>query len=97
MVPFTYSGFYDVPRCIAFEYNGTSFLLQSWFDEEADEYPAFYSAYSVDMPIDDLLKKERWSSPPAETMTYLGKIPISEVVFDKTKRETLDPSVLSTL
>ena len=47
MTPFTYGGFYDVPRCISLRYRGRRFLLQSAFDDDLDEYPTDYSVYLV--------------------------------------------------
>jgi len=43
MTPFTYGGFYDVPRCPTLHYHGSRSLLQSAFDEDLDEYLAEYS------------------------------------------------------
>jgi len=92
MTPFKYGGFYDVPRCISLQYRGLHFLLQSWFDEENDEYPDTYSVSIVPGSADVLAP----CSPEflSVTMTPLGYLPIADVIFDATKRKDLDASVL---
>jgi hypothetical protein len=92
MTPFKYGGFYDVPRCISLEYRGFRFLLQSWFDEEIDEYPDMY-AVSIVPPLADVFPpcSPEFLSVP---MTHIGYLPIADVVFDESKRKGLDASVL---
>ncbi len=74
MTTFKYGGFYDVPRCISLQYRGFHFLLQSWFDEEIDEYPEVYSV-SIVPPSANALTP---CSPEflSETMTCVGYLPI---------------------
>ena len=95
MTPFSYGGFYDVPRCITLRHNGKRFLLQSAFDEELDEYPAEYSVYIVPGSAADSLpvcSPEFLSNTP---MLFIGQIPIDQVTFDSTKRTELDASILN--
>lgn len=95
MTPFSYGGFYDVPRCLVLRYRGKRFLLQSAFDEDLDEYPADYSVYVVPESGDD--------SPPVCSpdflnempMSCIGQIPIDQVTFDSTRRKELDASILN--
>lgn len=94
MTPFSYGGFWDVPRCLALRYKGKRFLLQSAFDEDLDEYPDDYAVYLVSEAADD--------SPPVcspeflskTSMSLVGHIPIDQVTFDSTKRQKLDASIL---
>jgi hypothetical protein len=44
-VPFRYAGFYDVPERILIAYRGDDFLLEPYYDDEADEYKNFYYGY----------------------------------------------------
>lgn len=92
MTVFEYSGFYDVPRCISIWYRGIHFLLQSWFDEDLDEYPNAYSVYAVPAGIASTLafSPELLRVP----LDWLGQLPINQVVFDPSKRKELDASVL---
>jgi len=97
MTPFTYGGFYDVPRCLSLRYKGRRFLLQSAFDEAIDEYPAEYSVYLVPESIDDsqpVCSPDFLSDTP---MARIGQIPIDQVTFDPSRRKELDASVLDGL
>lgn len=94
MTPFTYGGFYDVPRCLTLHYRGSRFLLQSAFDEDLDDYPAEYSVYVVPESTYDsgaVCSPEFLSKTP---MACIGQIVIDQVVFDATKRKELDASIL---
>jgi hypothetical protein len=94
MTAFRYGGFYDVPRCLSFRYRGKRFLLQSAFDEDLDEYPTDYSVYIVPESVDDsvlVCSPDFLSNTP---MACIGRIPIDQVVFDPSKRNELDASIL---
>jgi len=43
MVPFKYGGFWDVPRNILLVYRDRVFLLESYFNEEKDDYDENYT------------------------------------------------------
>jgi hypothetical protein len=97
MTPFTYGGFYDVPRCLSLRYRGRRFLLQSAFDEGLDEYPMEYAVYIVPESADDsrpACSPEFLSNTP---MVCIGQIPIDEITFDPSKRKELDASILDSL
>ncbi len=97
MTPFTYGGFYDVPRCLSLHYRGRRFLLQSAFDDDLDEYPTDYSVYLVPESADGsrpVCSPEFLINTP---MACIGKIPINQVTFDPSKRKELDASILDSL
>jgi hypothetical protein len=97
MTPFSYGGFYDVPRCLTLRYRGRRFLLQSAFDEDLDEYPTDYSVYVVPESADD---SRPMCSPEflgSTSMACIGRIPIDQVIFDSSKRKELDASILDRL
>jgi hypothetical protein len=94
MTPFRYGWFWDVPRCVTFHYKGRRFLLQSFFDEDLDEYPTDYSVYVIPEAADDsapACSPEFLSKTPA---SYIGRIPIDQMTFDSTRRRELDASIL---
>ena len=100
MVPFRYIEFYDVPRAIILCYMGKRVLLQSAFDEKADEYPDDYSVYIL--PDDARVpspesKESAWTFLQSVSLHFVGKISVRSVKFDVTKRKTLDPAVLKGL
>jgi hypothetical protein len=97
MVPFSYVEFYDVPRTMAFRYRGKLLLLQSAFDEKADEYPARYSVYVLPDSVEASLSKSSWEFLGSAELACVGQIAVEAVQFDPTKRKALDPSVLDQL
>ena len=97
MVPFHYVDFYDVPRSIMVRHRDQTFLLQSSFDEELDEYPDYYSVYVLPTSIQPLQGTDSWKFLKNTTLHCSGRIPIPSVKFDETKRKMLDPSVLNGL
>lgn len=97
MIPFRYGGFWDVPRFIVLRYRGKALLLESPFDESLDEYPDDYAVY-------ELPNQTEWSELPQgswirdNTPRFLiGRIPIGKVVFDPTKRKSLDSGCIDAL
>ncbi len=94
MVPFKYVDFYDVPRCIAFRYRGTLFLLQSAFDYALDDYPDVYTVFVLPDSVKDSLEVSSWDFLENTPMDCVGHIQISSVEFDPSKRKELDPSCL---
>ena len=94
MIPFRYGGFWDVPRGILLRYCGKVLYLQSPFDDERDEYPDAYSVYLVPDAIGETVLSGDWKPLEQAALSFLGKIPISEVTFDSTKRKSLDFSCL---
>jgi hypothetical protein len=91
MTSFQYGGFYDVPRCIALRYRERLLLLQSYFDEDLDEYPSNYKVYVLPESVENPLRADSRLFP------CIGEIQISAVVFDSTKREELDAHCLDGL
>jgi hypothetical protein len=98
MISFRYAGFYDVPRFILLRHRGQAIYLQSPFDDNLDEYPDVYSAYQVPNEIaESVLGGGDWTPLTNATLQLIGEIPISTVMFDPTKRRTLDAACLDGL
>jgi hypothetical protein len=93
---FRYVEFYDVPRNIVFRYRDRLLLLQSAFDEEADDYSDSYSVYVLPDNVEASIEKSSWDFLRA-TRPIIGRIPIEVVRFDSTKRKSLDPSCVDAL
>lgn len=96
MVRFQYRDFYDVPRLIFVEYRGRFFLLDSGFDEVADEYHDGYDVYLMPESVVSHLM-DSWEELSSRAVRHLGCIPVNSVVLDSTKRDRIDPSVLEDL
>ncbi len=97
MVPFRYIDFYDVPRTLAVRHRGTLFLLQSAFDDELDDYDSNYSVYVLPESVETSLAEGRWEFLESTAAPCVGRIPVKEVRFDRTKRHQMDPAILDRL
>lgn len=97
MIPIGYGGFWDVPRFILLRYGGKALLLVSLFDENLDEYSDEYSV--CELPNEtDRSELPRGSWIPDETpRSLVGRIPVSTVVFDPTKRNAINSACLDPL
>ena len=69
-------------------------LLQSAFDEKADEYEENYSVYTLPQSGQEALARGSWKFMEEPGLTHLGKIPIRAVQFDSSRRKSLDAGVL---
>jgi hypothetical protein len=97
IIPFRYSGFWDVPRYILLPYREKTLLLQSPFDDSMDEYADVYSVYQVPDAISESALGGDWALLDRAELRFIGEIPIDTVAFDPTKRRTLDSSCLDDL
>lgn len=82
-----------MPRTIWFRYRGSVLLLQSAFDEALDEYPDEYCVYKLPVEIAVDVDDVRWDLFEKTPITMLGTIPVREVLFDTTKRQSLEACV----
>lgn len=94
MLPFLYRDFYDVPRVMLVRRGAVTFLLDCPFDETRDEYDAEYTVYLMTALQDSDLRGD-WRNLLKKTVRMLGKIPVSQVHFDHTKRKEIDSDVLA--
>jgi hypothetical protein len=97
MTPFKYAGFWDVPRYLVVRHHGMLLLLQGEFDDSLDEYPDDYAVYLLSGPGGDSLPQLTLNFFAETPRTLIGKISITSVVFDPTKRQELDASCLDHL
>ena len=97
VIPFRYGSFWDVPRSILLRYRGKVLLLESHFDETLDEYPDHYTVY--ELPTGTEWSEERLGPwiPDETPRSLIGRIRVSEIVFDSSKRMTLDAACLEPL
>ena len=87
-----YFSFWDVPRTFVFERDGRLYLLTSEFDEEMDEYPNEYEVYVI--PDHKFSAVCDWNSVASLPTTRIGRVCISSVTFDSTRRKFVDDSFL---
>jgi hypothetical protein len=96
MVPFKYVDFYDAPRLILFTYKDQLFSLASYFDEDKDDYDENYSVELLPSWVAQKITDSSWKVLEDDIIgrKLLGKMPVNDVVFDRTRRKTLDPTFL---
>jgi hypothetical protein len=93
MVPFRYCDFWDVPRLVIVKYRDKLFLLGSYFDEALDDYDEAYTIEIVPQWVEQRIESS-WDFLKEIERCVVGTVPVKEVVFDKTKRQFLNPGFL---
>jgi hypothetical protein len=95
-VKIVYREFYDVPRMLIVSRRGLKLLLDSPFDDSLDEYSPTYRVYVFPNEVDEHTLKS-WEALPQMATKSLGEIPVTQVVFDATKRAEVDAGVIDSL
>lgn len=95
-VSIQYRDFYDVPRIFLLRHQEYLLLFDSAFDEDADEYSAFYEVYLLPELSQEMLIGS-WAHLKQTASRRLGRIPVAEVEFDATRRRYVDTSSLEPL
>ncbi len=93
-VPITYGEFYDVPRMIRFQLGDQWYFMRSHFDEEKDDYTDFYEVYLLPFHSEEEFKSTPHYWKELDNAFHLGRIPISEVGLDETRRRSIDAIAL---
>jgi hypothetical protein len=95
-LPFRYRDFHDVPRLIAVKHKGRTYLFDSPFDDNADDFRDEYTVYLLPDEVVLDLEAESWAHLPS-VGTQVGKVSVDDVVFDRTKRRTMNETVFGVL
>ena len=91
-----YRDFYDVPRIFITKHNGKLYLFDCPFDEDLDDYLDIYRVYDLDAISEDELQG-CWEGLPERAVSLLGTVPVTQVQFDPTKRNSVGTAVLERL
>lgn len=91
-----YRDFYDLPRIFIASYNGQQYLFDCPFDDELDDYPDSYRVYQLPALSAEELQGS-WEHLPELAASFMGVIPVAEVQFDPTKRESINAAIFSDL
>ncbi|HEV8290655.1 MAG TPA: hypothetical protein VGP94_01970 [Tepidisphaeraceae bacterium] len=78
------------------EFNGFQFLFDGSFDEAIDDYP---QEYAVSL-LPNLSQKElegSWERIDERPVRKLGRVPVSAVQFDATRRKSIATDLLKDL
>ncbi len=95
-VSIQYRDFWDVPRIFLATYRGQLFLFDCPFDEEVEDYPQVYHVFAMP-PVAEQELAGSWVDLSDKALSYLGDVPLDGVLFDPSKRKTIDPTVLDEL
>lgn len=89
LVIVAYRDFYDVPRLmLASDQDARFWILDSPFDDSADEYSPNYAVHFVGHdPSSSRQAFELWSS--CQTGSSVGTIAVNRVRFDETRRREM--------
>ena len=89
-VKILYNGFYDAPLAFVTSHENTQYLFwRGFFDEQLDDYPNHYKVFVLPNLSEEQIN-ESWISLPDKAIGYLGKVSMSRVAFDPTRRESID-------
>lgn len=91
-----YRDFYDVPRIFLTTHNGELYLFDCPFDEGLDDYSEHYQVYELPAVSEGELQGS-WEHLPERAPRALGTLPVAQVQFDTTKRDSIDTAVLEEL
>lgn len=91
-----YRDFYDVPRIFITTHNGEQYLFDCPFDEELDDYSDRYTVYQLPSLSEDELQGS-WVHLAERAASIVGTVPVVQVQFDTTKRNSIDTAVLEEL
>ncbi len=92
-IPIRYAEFYDVRRVFVAEHDGSVYVFDCPFDEDADDYRPSYTVHRVRAATLANTVSMSWSALVA-LGEPVGQCKVSEVRFDPTRRAGIDPSVL---
>lgn len=95
-VKISYSGFYDFPLAFVASYGGRQYLFWRVFNDELDDYPQEYEVFTLPNLSEAEVKKS-WSTLPKKANTCLGKVSINQIVFDPTRRNSIESTIFERL
>jgi hypothetical protein len=76
---------------------GWLFYLRSGCDDELDDYEQEYSVYRVPALKEYRFDEDPWLFSESAGLTFVGKVEVAKVEFDKRKHRELDAAVLAPL
>lgn len=85
-IPIHHREFYDILRAIVVKHRGRTLFLDCRFDSDLDEYPDHFEVYELPSEAD---LDGSWDPLP-ELGKRLGRLALTDLVLDSTRRESLD-------
>ena len=91
-----YRDFWDVPRIFVVRHHGRQYLFDCRFNESAEDCEAAYRVYTLpDLPESEL--NGSWEGLAERAESYLGEVAVESVIFDPSRRRTIDTRILDEL
>jgi hypothetical protein len=84
-----YREFYDVPRCIVFQFNGHGFYMDSIFMESIDNYDCNYHVYLMPLSLCRMPPTGSWENLKESAIGFLCTIAVDRIQFDDSKRKQI--------
>jgi hypothetical protein len=94
-LPIEYRDFWDVPRVLVVRVTSGTLLLECPFDEAIDAYAAEFKVYRLPAAVAATLPDD-WTSL-AQLGVPIGAIPVKDVRFDTTRRQSIEAGSLAPL
>ena len=95
-LPMRYRDFYDVPRAIVVEWKGDDYFFDCLYDDEAGDYESEYTVYRLPGEVAHGLDIMSWTDL-GHRGERIGRVPVSALAFDPTRRESLNATVFRNL
>ncbi len=94
-VPIQYRGFWDLPRAFIVRGADAQYLLDCGFNDELDAYEPSYEVYRLG-PHVTVPEEGTWEDLTRDAVR-LGKVEVSAVRFDPSRRAAVDSGLLDAL
>jgi len=91
-----YRDFYDVPRAVVVEWQGSLYLFDCLFDHDVDDYEPAYVVSRVPNELRDRIDEVSWTDL-GHRSEHVGVVPTADVEFDATYRRRINPAVFDRL
>ncbi|MBI2706376.1 MAG: hypothetical protein HYX32_13960 [Actinobacteria bacterium] len=91
-----YYEFWDIPRAFAFAFDGDTYVFDCRFDESVGDYKTWFDVLRVDQFVLSDHAEMSWQDLRSRGRQF-AQIPVSSVVFDKTRRAFVSRTVLDML
>jgi hypothetical protein len=92
-VKIVYNGFWDRPLAFVVRHRGIQLYFRREFDERADGYQDAYKIFVLPNLSDNEINAS-WGTLYQKATRYLGQMPVKEVVFDPSSRESVSIDTL---
>jgi hypothetical protein len=88
-----YRDFWDVPRIFIVRHNAQYYLFDCEFIEFNEDYSEEYAVYEFPLLSDDVVAGS-WEDFSGLATVLLGHVPVRDVAFDPSHRESIDASIV---